>query len=97
MRLPPHREIPQIEIGRLASATVAYDLQRAEVAAKIAAEITPAAAGLPRQPSSPRQLHVFEIAGLVIDAGPWRGDPRGELAGLGAGPHQARDKRIVVG
>src|SRR5438128_795668 len=35
-----------------------------------------------------RDLHIFEVAGLVIDADLGRGDPRGELSGLGDRLHQ---------
>src|SRR5690242_17094541 len=43
------------------------------------------------------QLHVFEIAGFVVDAGAGWGDPGGEGAGFGDRLHQAADKGIVVG
>src|SRR5579872_238745 len=43
-----------------------------------------------------RDLHVFEVAGLVVDADAWRGDPAGELARLGHRLHQAGNKVAVV-
>src|SRR5579863_7006294 len=46
--------------------------------------------------ASRRDLHIFEIAGLVVDADARRGDPAGELARLGDPLHQADDE-IAVG
>jgi hypothetical protein len=43
-----------------------------------------------------RDLHVFEIAGLVVDADARRRDPAGELAGLDHALHQAGDEIAVV-
>src|SRR5438876_11631007 len=43
------------------------------------------------------QLDVFEVAGLAVDAGARRRDPRGELAGFGDRLHQAGDEGIVLG
>src|SRR6187455_2678440 len=42
-------------------------------------------------------LHVFEIARLVVDADFRRRDPRGELAHLGLRLHQTGDEVAVVG
>src|ERR1700730_1356068 len=41
-------------------------------------------------------LHILEIAGLVVDADLGRRDPGCELAGLGYRNHQRRDKIAVV-
>src|SRR4051812_44644865 len=42
-------------------------------------------------------LHVFEFAGLVVDADFRRRDPAGEFAGLAFRHHQRTDKIAVVG
>src|SRR5262249_19589916 len=47
-------------------------------------------------PMSRRDLHVLEIAGLVVDADLRRRDPTRELAGLGNGRHQRGDELAVV-
>src|SRR6185312_13692375 len=36
----------------------------------------------PRELAALRDLHVFEVTRLVVDADLWRGDPAGELAQL---------------
>ena len=46
--------------------------------------------------TSRRDLHIFEIARLVVDADAGRGDPAGELAGLGDWLHQAADEIAIV-
>ena len=46
--------------------------------------------------ASRRKLHVFEIAGLVVDADARRRDPARELAGLDDLLHQALDEIAVV-
>src|SRR5262249_45962469 len=43
-----------------------------------------------------RDLYVFEIAGLVVDADPRRSDPAREFAGLDDLFHQAADELAVV-
>ena len=43
-----------------------------------------------------RDLHVFEIARLVVDADARRRDPAGELAGLDDLFHQAADEIAVI-
>src|SRR5579863_6569194 len=43
-----------------------------------------------------RDLHVLEIAGLVVDADARRSDPTGEFAGLGDRLHQAGDELAVI-
>src|SRR5262249_14514295 len=43
-----------------------------------------------------RELHVFEIARLVVDADARRRDPACELAGLDHLPHQTLDEIAVV-
>src|SRR5579863_4104339 len=45
---------------------------------------------------SGRDLHIFKIAGLVVDAEPRRRDPAGELARLGHRVHQADNEIAVV-
>jgi hypothetical protein len=55
------------------------------------------ACGSPAVPSGGSQLHVFEIAGFVVDAGARRRDPGGEFAGFVDRVHQAGDIGIVVG
>src|SRR5579863_485342 len=45
---------------------------------------------------SGRDLHIFKIAGLIVDAEPRRRDPAGELARLGHRLHQADDEIAVV-
>src|SRR5262249_56134493 len=41
-------------------------------------------------------FEVLEVAGLVVNAGPWRSDPAREFAGLDALFHQAADELAVV-
>src|SRR5437868_6951881 len=46
--------------------------------------------------SAPVHLHIFEIAGLVVDAYLGGRDPGGELATLPARLHQALDEGAIV-
>src|SRR6516162_6018441 len=50
----------------------------------------------PRVDASSRELHVFEITRLVVDADTRRRDPACELAGLDHLPHQALDEVAVI-
>src|SRR5262249_31487557 len=47
--------------------------------------------------TSGRELHVFEVARLIVDADARRRDPAGELAGLDHLRHQALDEIAVAG
>src|SRR5262247_4566571 len=53
-------------------------------------------AQLPRLVASSRELHVFEITRLVVDADARRRDPARELAGLDDLAHQALDEIAVI-
>src|SRR5262245_35729661 len=54
--------------------------------------------GAPPAPqASSRDLHIFEIAGLVVDADAGRGDPARELAGLDHLFHQPLDELAIGG
>src|SRR5258708_20230424 len=83
-----------------ASSTPMPDLRsrgKVEDRRRIRSRHTPRRRGMTTQQPSRLDLHIFEIAGLVVDADLGRRDPGGELAGLGDRLHQRGDEVAVVG